>query len=392
MNARITAERDGKTLTALAAELRQTLAAKKCWRCGCFLDTVTALRGLVPIATPLGALLDEAQRLFEERRYDCLGCETCWPAVTMNLAAEIDPAVAEQAHCATEEPEIREGWPPLPGDYRVLRFQAPVAVCTLNSDVLAEALAGRRPEGLAITGGLHTENLGIEHLMRNVLANPHIRFLIVCGEDTRRAIGHLPGQSLLSLLENGVDEKGRIIGARGKRPLLKNVSTAQIAAFRTQVTALDHIGENDTDVLCGLITATAAHNPGPVEDSAVEVLPVAVEEVAGPARLRLDPTGYFVVYPDRARGRLMLEHYSNQGVLDRVFAATAPAALYAAVIEAGLISRLDHAAYLGRELARAEAALATGAAYVQGRAAGTLAADSGCGCTSADEMPDGSLG
>ena len=366
----------------LEGELRQAMAAKKCWRCGCFQDTVTALQGSAAIPSSLGALLDEAQQLFEERRYDCLGCETCWPAVAMNLAAEIDPAVAEQAHCATEEPEIRTGWPPLPGDYRVLRFQAPVAVCTLNSDALTETLARRQPEGLAIVGGLRTENLGIEHLMRNVLANPNIRFLIVCGEDTRRAIGHLPGQSLLSLLDKGVDEKHRIIDARGKRPLLKNVSTAQIAAFRRQVTALDHIGEHDAGVLCGLVTANAARDPGPVADSVAEVTLPTVEMAAGPRRLKLDPAGYFVVYPDRAQARLVLEHYSNQGVLDRVFAADSPAALYATVIEAGLISRLDHAAYLGRELARAEVSLASGAAYVQDRAAGVLAADNE-GCTSA---------
>jgi len=300
--------------------------------------------------------------------------------------------VAEQAHCATEEPETRAGWPPLPGDYRVPRFQAPVAVCTLNSDTLIEALAGRRPEGLAIVGGLRTENLGIEHLMRNILANPHIRFLIVCGEDTRRAIGHLPGQSLLSLLENGVDEKGRIIGARGKRPLLKNVSTAQIAAFRRQLTALDYIGESDVDVLCGLVTASTASDPGPMAGNVAEVALPTVETATGPRRLKLDPAGYFVVYPDHARGRLVLEHYSNKGVLGRVFAAAEPSALYTAVIEAGLISRLDHAAYLGRELARAEAALATGEAYVQDRAAGALAADDEACASACVRTPPGSLG
>ena len=267
-----------------------------------------------------------------------------------------------------------------------------MAVCTLNSDALSEELAARQPEGLSIVGGLHTENLGIEHLMRNVLANPHIRFLIVCGEDTQRAIGHLPGQSLLSLLGNGVDEKHRIVGAHGKRPLLKNVSAAQIAAFRAQVTALDRIGENDTDVLCGLIRASAARDPGPAEDSVAEVTLPTVEMAAGPQRLKLDPAGYFVVYPDRAQARLVLEHYSNKGVLGRVFAAAEPSALYAAVIEAGLISRLDHAAYLGRELARAETALATGEAYVQDRAAGVLAADDEAYASACVRTPPGSLG
>src|SRR3974390_687062 len=35
-------------------------------------------------------------------------------------------------------------WPPLPGSYRVLRYHAPVAVCTLNSDELIEPLASTK--------------------------------------------------------------------------------------------------------------------------------------------------------------------------------------------------------------------------------------------------------
>lgn len=385
------AKENGSPTAQLAAELSQAMAAKKCWRCGCFHDTVAALQGSTALPAPLKVLLEKARDLFEAKRYDCLGCEVCWPAVAQNLAAEIDPAVAEQAYCATETPEARAGWPPLPGDYCVLRFQAPVAVCTLNSDALTKGLAERRPEGLAIAGGLHTENLGIEHLMCNVLANPHIRFLIVCGEDTRRAIGHLPGQSLLSLLANGVDEKQRIIDARGKRPLLKNVSAAQIAAFRQQLTVLDRIDVADVDTLSELIAVTAAGDPGPMAAQEFDDKVVAVEVATEPQRLRLDPAGYFVVYPDRAQVRLVLEHYSNEGVLDRVFAATTPAALAATVIDAQLISRLDHAAYLGRELARAETALLTGGAYEQDRAPGSLAAKeaesvavAGCGCAMND--------
>jgi tetrahydromethanopterin S-methyltransferase subunit A len=46
------------------------------------------------------------------------------------------------------------------------------------------------------------------------------------------------------------------------------------------------------------------------------------------------------------------------------------------------LSRLDHAAYLGRELARAEHSLSTGEPYVQDRAAGEVeAATASCGCT-----------
>ena len=81
---------------------------------------------------------------------------------------------------------------------------------------------------IAIVGTLHTENLGIERLIANVVANPHIRFVVVCGSDSRQAIGHLPGQSLVALARNGLDERQRIVGAKGKRPVLRNVGVALV--------------------------------------------------------------------------------------------------------------------------------------------------------------------
>jgi tetrahydromethanopterin S-methyltransferase subunit A len=376
-----------KSLTRLEAELRAAMAAKKCWRCGCFQDTVNTLQASATINISLQALLDEAGKLFELKRYDCLGCDICWPAVAQNLAAEFDPAIAEGGHCATQAPEIREGWPPLPGDYQIIRFQAPVAVCTLNSDQLIKELSETPIERLSIVGSLHTENLGIEHLIRNTLANPHIRFLILCGEDTQKAIGHLPGQSLLALAQHGVNEKMRIIEAKGKRPLLKNITPEHVEAFRQQVQVINQIGEIDLTTLQNLIVATASTDPGPFAGAPTDVMPLPIEAANGPGKLVLDPAGYFVVYPDRPNNRLVLEHYSNKGVLGRMFTATSAAALYIRVIEAELISRLDHAAYLGRELARAEHALQSGDDYVQDRAPGELepatnpqSSATGCGC------------
>ena len=317
-------------------------------------------------------MLGEARSLFQDVKYDCLGCEICWPADAINAAAELDPAVAEADHCPTEEPELREGWPPLPGDYRVLRYQAPVAICTLNSDDLVTRLADTRAVDLAIVGSLHTENLGIEHVIRNVLANPYIRFLIVCGEDTRKKIGHLPGQSLVSLFTDGLGDNMRIRNAQGKRPVIKNVSREHVEEFRRRVQIVDRIGEIEIETILGDVADAAARNPGPADDAISDTSPVRVEQAHEPARLVTDPMGYLVIYPDRIRGHLVLEHYTNLGVLDRVFEGTSPTALYATVIEAELISRLDHAAYLGRELARAEYALLNHSEYVQDRAPGEL--------------------
>ena len=371
-----------RALDVVREQLREAVAARKCHGCGCLHKTVEALRGTDVGRGELAGSLAEAHAVFIPKKYDCLGCKVCYPAIAANAFADAFPGEGESLDlCPTESPEARSGWPPLPGDYKVVRYRAPVAVCTLNSDALAARLAESAVEGLAIAGTLQTENLGIERLIRNVLANPHLRRLLVCGEDTRQVIGHLPGQSLASLFENGLDETGRIRGARGKRPVLKNVSRAQVEAFREQVTLISRIGETDLGILSAEVAREAGNAPGPFEGAPVDVS-VPTVAVAEPERLVPDPAGYCVVYPDRARTRLLLEHYTNAGVLDCVLDGPTPAAVYAAAVERGLISRLDHAAYLGRELARAERSLQTGERYVQDRAAGDAIAEDSptCGC------------
>jgi tetrahydromethanopterin S-methyltransferase subunit A len=78
---------------------------------------------------------------------------------------------------------------------------------------------------------LQTENLGIERVIVNLLASPHIRFVLVSGADSRQAIGHLPGQSLIALSRQGLDDRARIRGAAGKRPYLKNIPRDAVEYF-----------------------------------------------------------------------------------------------------------------------------------------------------------------
>ena len=162
------------------------------------------------------------------------------------------------ASCPTDAVEERLGWPPLPGAYTVLRYQAPVAVCTLNDEALAETVASAGLPELAIVGTLHTENLGIERLVSNVVANPHIRFVIVCGPDSRQAIGHLPGQSLVALAQSGIDERQRIIGAKGKRPVLRNLGIAAVEHFRGTREVIDLVGVSDLEAILAAVRSCAA--------------------------------------------------------------------------------------------------------------------------------------
>ena len=373
-------------LSVITEQLQEAIRATKCQQCGCLQQTVKALGETEVGEKQLAGVLAQARGVFAPKRYDCLGCAVCYPAIAANAFVEAYPQVGAGLDlCPTEEPQARPGWPPLPGDYSVIRYRAPVAVCALNSASLVKDLAERKPDGLAIVGTLHTENLGIERVIKNTLANPYIRLLVLCGEDTQRAVGHLPGQSLESLFRNGVDERGRIVGARGKRPVLKNVTREEVQAFLQQVELVSRIGEGDAEKVSNEVRAGAARDPGrnpsPFMDTPVERI-----QVTEPKRLTLDKAGYFVVYPDSRSQRLVVEHYSNQGVLNCVLEGASAGALYCEAIERQLLTRLDHAAYLGRELARAERSLLDGTAFIQDAAPGgptplaPTSGESGCGC------------
>ncbi|MCC6239713.1 MAG: DUF4346 domain-containing protein [Phycisphaerales bacterium] len=343
------------------AQLREAAAAKKCWRCGCMHSSLKAIEEAFPLATrsaDLGEAIQAAETRLVPAQYDCLGCEVCFPAIAINaLGVEGDA-------CPAELPASRDGWPPLPGSYSVLRYQAPVAVCTLGDEALASTIHATGDPALAIVGTMQTENLGIERLIQNVVANPYIRFLILCGGDTKQAIGHLPGQSMLALSRAGLNDQRRIIGAPGKRPLLKNIDLAAVAHFRRAVEVVDLIGLTEAHAVTAAAQACAKRNLGPIEPFA-SARGVARVEGYVPQRMVSDPAGYFVVYLDRPRKLLSLEHYRNDGVLDVVIEGHTAAELYIPAIEKGLVSRLDHAAYLGKELARAEASLHERQPYIQ---------------------------
>jgi tetrahydromethanopterin S-methyltransferase subunit A len=357
-------------MTALqdtAARLEEAAAAKKCWPCGCLHGALDALERTLSVSerpAVIAAALRMARAQLAPIRYDCLGCDVCFPALAVNAihTSRGEPLAAEA--CPTERVETRAGWPPLPGAYTVLRYRAPVAVCTLTDDGLVTTIARIGDPDVSIVGTLQTENLGIERLITNVLANPNIRFLVIGGTDSRQAIGHLPGQSLVAMARNGIDGTGRIVGARGKRPVLRNLTHEAVDHFRRTVEIVDLIGTTDVDTVMKAARTCAARQLGPCQPFVSELL---LTPITGhlPSRMIPDPVGYFVIYVDHSRHRLSLEHYRNDGLLDSMIEGATAAEVYTPAIERGLLSRLDHAAYLGRELARAEHAMRTDEPYLQ---------------------------
>src|SRR5438270_9031255 len=95
-------------------------------------------------------------------------------------------------------------WPVVSGRYIIGNPDRSVAICTLASSDLVDQIGAR--DEIAIVGRLYTLNLGLEKLVWNVIANPAIRFLILCGDDTASPIS----QGIVQLHAQGFDAEHRI--------------------------------------------------------------------------------------------------------------------------------------------------------------------------------------
>jgi len=81
----------------------------------------------------------------------------------------------------------------------------------------------------------------------------------------------------------------------------------------------------------------------------------------------LDSEGMFKISIDRTEGVLVAIHYTLLDMTKpiNIIKGKTADSVYTKIMEMGLVSRLDHAAYLGSELAKAEIALRTGKEYIQ---------------------------
>ena len=84
--------------------------------------------------------------------------------------------------------------------------------------------------------------------------------------------------------------------------------------------------------------------------------------------------------PQPETGLILCEHYENNGRLAHVVEGRQAALIASTAVNHGLITRLDHSVYLGRELAKAEMSLKTGVLYEQDAALGVLPAVERAAC------------
>jgi tetrahydromethanopterin S-methyltransferase subunit A len=371
------------SLEDISADLEQISKIKKCSFCGCNANT---LREFAAIAREQGKgeLAEKAESLSEDvaskKRYECIGCNPCYPADISNLLFEVggtktptdklSDVCGSSSNCSTGK---TGRWPVEKGDCFVGNEKSSVAVCTLASTELSKLVHTAMKEKIAIAGYCETENIGIEKIIKNTISNSHIRYLVLCGnESALEAMGHLSGQAIVSLHENGISEKGRIIGAKGKRPILKNTTSEQVKQFQSQIEVINLIGSNSLDEIADAVQMCLSKNAPQVEAIPISTSSKNLIVAQNPERLVLDKNGFFVIIPDKEDNKIYMEYYANSGcLLHTVVGADAPS-IYYTIIKKGFVSKLDHAAYLGKELTKAEFFLKHNIPYTQDKALGEL--------------------
>lgn len=264
---------------------------------------------------------------------------------------------------------------PAAGEYEVvgLGVNNPVAVSTLKNIELAQEIFNLKPRGLSIVGKTETENIGIEKIIKNIVSVPSIKYLILCGKDSE---GHFSGNTILSLMKNGVDDKNKIIGSKGKKPILVNLTKDEIEEFRNQIKVIDMIEcESLPEILDKIeeLSKNEIHEENfdtkakinKYNSNKVETINAQEKD---PEKVKLDAAGYFVIMIKNDSSTILVEHYGNDNKLLHIVKGNDARNIYWTIIENGWVTELSHAAYLGKELARAEISFKENLKYVQDKA------------------------
>ncbi len=239
-----------------------------------------------------------------------------------------------------------------------------VAICTLNSDLDIHS------DKVAATGKCFTENLGVEKVVKKIIANNKIRFLVLCGDDVEK---RKPGEAIKCLAENGVEENGKIIGAKSLMPFIKNLTESEIEYFRNQITVIDLIGETDTKIILNKISEIETDNPGLYNGPMYKSKEIPVINAGWDYRKEWTvdekyDENWFVINVDSDKRQITADHYTGYGEETQQcckIIGDKAEEIAAEIVKRGKVTKLYHAAYLGKELQKAEIALAQGKKYVQ---------------------------
>ena len=120
-----------------------------------------------------------------------------------------------------------------------------IGICTLSSlDLLKEIKNNQEiMDNISIVGRLLSENKGIDQIIKYTTNNKSLKYLLLCGEEVK---GHLSGQTLIALKNNGFDQNKRVINAVAPYPFLA-CSNDEIEYFRHHINIIYKIGLKEID-------------------------------------------------------------------------------------------------------------------------------------------------
>jgi tetrahydromethanopterin S-methyltransferase subunit A len=156
------------------------------------------------------------------------------------------------------------GWPLVKGDFHSGDANSCVAVVTFGSHLDEQGICDA---GAAMCGSCKTENLGLEKVIANYIANPNIRFMLCCGTEVK---GHLAGQTMIALHKGGVKD-GRVVGAEGAIPFIENLNDAAIKRFQEQIEVVNIMESEDLNSIKAKINELKARDPGAFAGDAIVV-------------------------------------------------------------------------------------------------------------------------
>jgi len=158
-----------------------------------------------------------------------------------------------------------DNYPPEEGCYLRGNDYSPVAVVVIlryrreeTPASIEELVRISIESGASLAGTLQTENVGLEKVICNVIANPNIRYIIVCGPESP---GHLVGDAISALYKNGLDKNKRIIGTQAPAPFLFNIPTEWVERFIKQTKLIDLVNEGSPEVIREAIWACYQEKP-----------------------------------------------------------------------------------------------------------------------------------
>jgi tetrahydromethanopterin S-methyltransferase subunit A len=257
-------------------------------------------------------------------------------------------------------------WPFIPGRYRLFDATAPIVIAGSSADDLARNLAALETPGICMVATQCRSAADVEKLVRNIAANLSIQNVVVASESETDA----PALSaLLAVL--GTDLELSADAKELLRKVRSRLEDVDLGPVTRKVRAVNMLGSADIDKVVARVSelASEANRPntgfrtsGGKDDDGIERV-LAASNIA--YETQKDKAGNFYICVQGKK--IVVEHFSPKNELLRVIEGQSARDLCITLIRNGWVSKLDHAAWLGRELLRAELAMHAGAQFVPDR-------------------------